>query len=133
MPSLSPTRGRLLIAAALLIGLFAGCASSQSTTAPSPDGSAQAQSSAQNETGENGFKPFGEVVPDSARTDPGLLTTHRFDGTLYVEIPDSLIGRELLMVSRAAQTPDGFGYGGRRPPPRCCAGSAVATSSTCGS
>ena len=114
MSSTFSARGPLLTAAVLLVGLLAGCASSQSTTAPSPDDSGQAQSPAQNETGENGLKPFGDVVPDTARTDPGLLTTHRFDGKLYVEIPDSLIGRELLMVSRAAQTPDGFGYGGEK-------------------
>ena len=114
MSSTFSARGPLLTAAVLLVGLLAGCASSQSATAPSPDDSGQAQSPAQNETGENGLKPFGDVVPDTARTDPGLLTTHRFDGKLYVEIPDSLIGRELLMVSRAAQTPDGFGYGGEK-------------------
>ena len=112
-PSSLSARGPVLVAACLLIGLFAGCAGSQSTTSPTPNGPAQAQSE-DNENGENGLKPFGDVIPDSARTDPGLLTTHRFDGKLYVELPDSLIGRELLMVSRAARTPDGFGYGGEK-------------------
>ena len=91
-----------------------GCAGSNATSNGSASSASRAQAAPNGDEDENGIKPFGEVVPDDATTDDGLLTTHRTDDKLFVEIPDSLIGRELLMVSRAAQTPDGFGYGGEK-------------------
>ncbi len=103
-------RGPILVATFVLAGLLVGCAGTQ-TTSKGDEGAASEQPSSQDE---NGLKPFGEVIPDTAETDAGLLTTHRVDGKLYFEIPDSLMGRELLMVSRASRTPDGFGYGGEK-------------------
>lgn len=103
-------RGSLLVATFVLAGLLVGCAGTQ-TASKGDEGTASEQASSQDE---NGLKPFGEVIPDTAETDAGLLTTHRVDEKLYFEIPDSLMGRELLMVSRAARTPDGFGYGGEK-------------------
>ena len=92
---------------------MAGCAGSKATSNGDTTASRAAQQSS-NGSDENGIKPFGDVISDDATTDAGLLTTHRLKDKLYLEIPDSLIGRELLMVSRAAQTPDGFGYGGEK-------------------
>jgi hypothetical protein len=93
-------------------GLMVGCAGSKATS----NGGAASRAAQQSQNGadDNGIKPFGDVIPEDATTDAGLLTTHRVSDKLFVEIPDSLIGRELLMVSRAAQTPDGFGYGGEK-------------------
>jgi hypothetical protein len=93
----------------LLAGLLVGCASTQSTS----NGGASSAAAAQADD-ENGPKPFDEVVPDTARTDAGLLTTHRFQDKLYVGIPDSLLGRELLMVSRVAQAQSDLAYGGQK-------------------
>jgi len=106
------TRWVFLVAFSLLVSISLGCASTQSAS------DAQ-QASSQNESsptaeGENGLKPFGEVIPDTARTDAGLITTHRFKGKLYFEIPDSLLGRELLMVSRVAQAQSDLAYGGEK-------------------
>ena len=93
---------------ALLAGLLVGCASTKSTSNEGqPSAAAQADD-------ENGPKPFDEVVPDTARTDAGLLTTHRFQDKLYVGIPDSLLGREMLMVSRVAQAQSDLAYGGQK-------------------
>ncbi|MBB4091299.1 DUF5117 domain-containing protein [Salinibacter ruber] len=59
------------------------------------------------------MKPFSDVVPDTARTDEGLITTHRAGDDLYLGIPDSLTGREILMVSRVSKTQaDLFRVGG---------------------
>ncbi len=59
-------------------------------------------------------KPFRTVVPDSVRGDDGLFTLYRSEGglRLMAAIPDSVFGREMLVVSRIARTPEGAGYGG---------------------
>src|SRR5690606_18188648 len=42
----------------------------------------------------------------------GLFKVHQIDEKYYYEIPDSLFGRDMLMVVRIAKTADGIGYGG---------------------
>ena len=93
----------------LLAGLLVGCASMQSASDGEQPSAAEEQAGA-----ESDLKPFDEVVPDTARTDAGLLTTHRFQDKLYVEIPDSLLGREILMVSRVAKAQSDLAYGGEK-------------------
>ena len=106
---------RLLLILALGLGVLAGCAGSQATSENGTNGpSAAARSGDASSGDEDGMKPFREVVPDDATTDAGLLTTHRAEDELYFEIPDSLLGREILMVSRISKTPDGLGYGGQK-------------------
>ena len=60
------------------------------------------------------MKPFAEVIPDDANTDAGLLTTHFDEEKLFLSIPDSILGREILTVSRASQAPRGLAYGGEK-------------------
>lgn len=60
------------------------------------------------------MKPFSEVVPDDAETDDGLLTTHFDEEKLFLSIPDSVLEREILTISRASQAPDGLAYGGEK-------------------
>ena len=60
----------------------------------------------------NGIKAFSKVIPKSAKTDKGLFTVHKVDEDYYFEIPDSLFNREMLMVTRIAQTAAGIGFGG---------------------
>ncbi|MFB6230049.1 MAG: zinc-dependent metalloprotease [Salinibacter sp.] len=102
----------LLLGAVLLTtGLIAGCAG---TKPASSKKQAQNQASTENASNGNGLKPFDDVIPDTARTDPGLITTHRFKDKLYLEIPDSLLGREMLMVSRVSQAQSDLAYGGEK-------------------
>lgn len=60
----------------------------------------------------NGIKAYNEVITKDAKTDKGLFDVHEINGKYYYEIPDSLFGREMLMVSRIAKTADGIGFGG---------------------
>lgn len=91
----------------LLFGaFFSGCASTAQTAK---------SGSASQEAKENGdLKPYSEVITDDAQTDEGLFTVHRVDDKYYYEIPDSLLGEEMLMVSRIAKTADNLGYGGEK-------------------
>jgi hypothetical protein len=100
--------------AAVLVAFVMGCAGLGGAS----DGSGQ-QAAAQKQpeaSGEEtgGLKPFGEVIPDSARSDDGLIATHRFNDKLYFEVADSLLGRELLMVSRVSKAQAELAYGGQK-------------------
>ena len=98
-----------------LIGTTTGCALlSGSSSADQQQAAAKAQQAQGESDDGNGIKPLSEVVPDSARTDDGLITTHRFKEKLYFEIPDSLLGRELLMVSRVSKAQANLAYGGQK-------------------
>ncbi|MCS4435633.1 zinc-dependent metalloprotease [Aquiflexum gelatinilyticum] len=62
----------------------------------------------------SGPKPYEEVITDKAKSKDGLFKVHELDGKYFYEIPDSLIGREMLIVTTIAKTADGIGYGGER-------------------
>jgi len=97
-----------LILAALLV---VGCASTdnvQDSQASGERPSGPAQSS------DEGPKPFSEVIKDSFEKDEGMFNIYKDDDTYYYEIPDDLLDREMLMVSRIARTADGINYGGMK-------------------
>ncbi len=60
----------------------------------------------------NAPKPYSEVITMEAITDEGLFSVHKIGADRYYEIPDSLLGKEMLMVSRIAKTANGIGFGG---------------------
>lgn len=90
----------------LCVGLLSACATSQKTQ----DKSAGEKTAAS----ENGIKPYSEVITDEAETDLGLFDVHKIDKDYFYEIPDTLLSRELLLVSRIAETQDEIGYGGEK-------------------
>ncbi len=60
-----------------------------------------------------GPRPYREVITDKAITKKGLFTVHKVDERYYFEIPDSVLGREILAVTRFSKVPGGGGkYGG---------------------
>ncbi|MBI6119433.1 zinc-dependent metalloprotease [Salegentibacter maritimus] len=59
----------------------------------------------------NGLKSYNQVIPSSAKSDEGLFTTHFVDDKLYFEIPLDLLDKDMLLVSRIAGVPDGYGGG----------------------
>jgi Met-zincin/Domain of unknown function (DUF5117)/Domain of unknown function (DUF5118) len=66
----------------------------------------------------SGPKAYKEVITDKAKTTRGLFTVHKVDDKYYFELPDSLLGREIMTVTRLSQattTPGSVGlpaYGG---------------------
>ncbi|WP_215225589.1 zinc-dependent metalloprotease [Echinicola shivajiensis] len=62
----------------------------------------------------NGIKPYSKVITEEAKSKDGLFTVHQIQEKYYYEIPDSLMGREMLVVTTIAKTADGMGYGGER-------------------
>lgn len=53
-------------------------------------------------------KGYSSVITGEAVTSEGVLDVHYVDDKIYYEIPDSLIGRDFLMVSRVAKVPSNF-------------------------
>lgn len=51
---------------------------------------------------------YRSVVPASAETRQGLFHVHLVDGRILFEIPDSILGRDMLIMSRYERTQDGF-------------------------
>lgn len=59
----------------------------------------------------NGIKPYSEVITAEAKTDEGLFTTHFIGDKLFFEIPEDLLEKDMLLVSRIAEVPSGYGGG----------------------
>jgi len=64
-----------------------------------------------------GPRPYNEIITGRARTDKGMLTTHFVDDKYYFEVPDSMLGREILVVNRISKSAAGsragfLGYAG---------------------
>src|SRR5687768_14674756 len=47
-------------------------------------------------------RPYNQVVTDRAVSDGGAITVHKIDDRFLFEVPDTLIGRDFLLVSRIA-------------------------------
>ena len=50
----------------------------------------------------------------AASVDEGLFTVYQTDGQILYEIPDSILGRDMAIMSRIAKTAEGLGWGGDR-------------------
>src|SRR4051812_48442611 len=51
--------------------------------------------------------PYEKVITSKAKTDDGLFKVHKVEDKYYFEIPDTLLGREILSVTRIAKTATG--------------------------
>ena len=61
---------------------------------------------------ESKTKTYDDIITKDAITDKGLFDVHKVDENYFYEIPDSLFGREMLVVTRIAKTASGIGFGG---------------------
>ncbi|MFN8355791.1 MAG: zinc-dependent metalloprotease [Spirosomataceae bacterium] len=59
-----------------------------------------------------GPRPYREVITEKARTNKGLLTVHKLDDKYFFEIPDSIMGRDIMSVTRYVRTTANGGFGG---------------------
>lgn len=53
-----------------------------------------------------GPRPYDQVITRAARSDSGLFLVHRVGTRLYFEVPDSLLGRDMLLISKIHQAPE---------------------------
>lgn len=73
---------------------------------------AKAPTEAKPKIDKNAPQPYAKVITKEAKTDKGLFDVHQIKDKFFYEIPDSLLGREMLMVSRISKTASGIGFGG---------------------
>jgi hypothetical protein len=62
-------------------------------------------------------RPYSEVITSRAKTDDGLFKIHKLDDKFFFEIPDDMLGRDILVVNRISKAAAGmrsgfFGYAG---------------------
>jgi hypothetical protein len=58
-------------------------------------------------------KPYKKVIDSTAVTQKGLIDVHQIDNKYLFEIPDSLLGSEMMTITRYSKTPAGGGiFGG---------------------
>lgn len=93
--------------------LLTACGTSKKTAkAQAYKKAATAANAASKKSKSNEIQPYDKVITKEAKTDTGLFNVHKIDDAYFYEIPDSLLGREMLMVTRIAKTASGLGFGG---------------------
>ena len=108
---------RPVLAAVATAALLAACGggSGQAAQRPTPQANAGAGAGARPPARPStGPKPYREVIPDSARTDSGVVIVHRVGEKVFFEIPMDVLEREFLLVTRIARTHTSIGYGGEQ-------------------
>ena len=105
---------RYILCIVFCSSVILGCTTTQGAKSAQDAKPAATSAANQDDDKKNGMKPYKEVVKDDMESDEGLFTVHRDGQTLLYEIPDSLLGKELLLVTRIARTADDIGYGGEK-------------------
>ena len=90
---------------------LSACASRAQDPATPPGPQQQQAQPAEGQPGQQRrrARPYAQVVTDRAVTDTGGITVHRVEDRWLFEVPDSLLGRDFLLVSRIAGVPANFG------------------------
>jgi len=103
--------GMLLQAALLIVFITAG-AQNRPGQPPSGNGTQQATPPpSPATTPRTGPRPYKEVITEKAQTDEGLFKVHRVEDKWYFELPDSLLGRDILVVARISKSAAGLSNG----------------------
>ena len=97
----------------LSCGLMAGglVMAQRPTPAPAPTDSSRSRSGAgmpgMGAAAKPGPKAYKDVITDKAVSDKGLFTVHKVEDKYYFEIPDAMLGREILTVARVSKAAAG--------------------------
>lgn len=57
---------------------------------------------------QEGIKPYKDVITADAKTAVGFFTIHKIDDKCFFELPDSMLNRDMLTVTRIAKSAAGF-------------------------
>lgn len=110
---------RISLAVALGMSAIAGPLFAQQRPIPTNPATASAAASTGPAAGSGfgafrtGPRPYKEIITDKARSQRGMVTVHKVEDKYYFELPDSILGKEILAVTRFVKVPWGGGvYGG---------------------
>ncbi len=101
--------GKILSLLLCSVLVFTGCKTAQSTAS---NGNTAQNSPRRGGGGGDDMKKFGEIVTDDAETDEGVFNVHKVDDKYYYEIPNDLLDREMLLVTRVSGSTENFSFGG---------------------
>ncbi len=103
----------LLALAIIAVSSVSGCVAPRpAATGPNPGAANGSARGGQDAESSDGPQPYADVVTAEAVTDSGMVHIHRVDDTYLFELPNEILDREILLVSRTARVPAGMGYGG---------------------
>jgi hypothetical protein len=107
---------KVLIALTLVSGMSAAVAQQRpGNPTQTPPAGAPATARAGAAAAPSQPKPYKEVITDKAISHSGLFTVHKIEDKWYFEIPDSILGRDILVSTRYSKTAAGGGfYGGEQ-------------------
>ena len=54
---------------------------------------------------QTGIKPYSEIITKEASTNSGFIKVHKVKDKFYFELPDSIMGRDILVVNRISKAP----------------------------
>lgn len=99
----------IVLAGSIFFGSLSNTTFAQSTKKPaefktSKNGLSDLKSGADTTKGP---KPYKLVITSRAKTQQGLITVHKIDEKYFFEIPDSLLGRDIMTVTRFSKTAAG--------------------------
>ena len=102
----------LLLALTLIVS---SCNTSKKAAEAEAAKKAAAAKAAASKPKKGDIQPYSKVITKDAITDEGLFKVHKIDDKYLYEIPDSLLGREMLVVTRIAKnTSNNRNFGGQR-------------------
>ena len=106
----------MLIAMTLGLSLSAAIAQQRPGAPPTPATNPAATPGARNGAvpPKQEPKPYKDVITEKAVTHAGLFTVHRIEDKWYFEIPDSILGRDILVSTRYGKTAASGNYGGEQ-------------------
>ncbi|HEU5219306.1 MAG TPA: zinc-dependent metalloprotease, partial [Gemmatimonadales bacterium] len=103
---MSPDRLFRLLALPLALGATATLAAQQPAPPPPPAPAPAAPGPAGPSPAQQGPRPYDQVITRAAQSDSGVFLLHRIGPKLYFEVPDSLLGRDMLLISKIHQAPE---------------------------
>src|SRR6185369_5034819 len=101
MPRFLSSTAFLLIASSAILG-------AQNPTQPQPPAQG-AEAQQPGPAARRAPRPYAQVITARAHTERGGITVHKVDDRFYLEVPDSLMSRDFLMVTRVSGVPAGAG------------------------
>ncbi|PRY12792.1 uncharacterized protein DUF5118 [Pontibacter ummariensis] len=106
MPKLYQAMGLALLVAVTQTSCSSAKLATAQADAPKTENTEKAKPASK-----GGLKSYEEVITRNAVSDQGVFTVHKVGDKYYYEIPDSLLQRDFLWISRFANLPSGLGGG----------------------
>jgi len=94
-----------------LVFLMSACAVFQPAASKKNDAESEG-TEAKEEEKKGDFTAYDEVITEKAQSDSGLFIVHKVDNKYYFEIPNELLEREILLVSRISGSTPNLSFGG---------------------